>query len=134
MSPSRLRGQALGLAPRRGIGIAAADTGITDGDADTPGNHATLDLGEVAPGASVPVDVALRLTCKNSSHVAAGSTVTVTVADQVWPEDGSATSTPGRIDVPADWPAPGTACPGYRPPVAGAVPVNSICPLLPPAR
>ncbi len=85
----------------------------------------TVYLGEVAPGASVPVDVAMRLTCKNSSHVAAGSTVAVTVTDQVWPEDGSAASTPGSIEVPADWPAPGTACPeSGLPTILGAVPVH----------
>ena len=109
MSSSTLRrAAALGLALVLAVpAVAAADTVLADGDVVTPGSQMVVHLGEVAPGASVPVDVALRLTCKNSSHVAAGSTVVVAVADEVWPGDGTATSIPGSIDVPADWPAPG---------------------------
>lgn len=127
MSPSTLRrAAALGLVLTLAVpAIAAADTVFTDGDAITPGNQMAVHLGEVAPGASVPVDVALRLTCKNSSHVAAGSMITVTVAGQTWPGDGSATWTAGGIDVPADWPAPGAACPGTgQPTTLGATPVH----------
>lgn len=127
MSPSTFRrAVALGLALSLSVpAIAAADTVFADGDILAPGNQMTVYLGEVAPGASVPVDVAMRLTCKNSSHVAAGSTVSVTVTDQVWPLDGSAASTPGSIDVPADWPAPGSACPDSgMPTTLGAVPVH----------
>jgi hypothetical protein len=126
MSSSLRRAVALGLVLALAVPtVAAADTVFADGDALSPGNQMTVHLGEVAPGAMVPVDVAMRLTCKNSSHVAAGSTIAVTVTDQVLPVDGSATSTPGSINIPADWPAPGTGCPEYGlPTTLGTVPVH----------
>ncbi|OGO58047.1 MAG: hypothetical protein A2V85_02060 [Chloroflexi bacterium RBG_16_72_14] len=107
-------------------GIALADTVVADGDA-VAGDQASIDLGGVAPGAVLPVDVAFRLTCQNSSHVVAGSTITVWAFDQTWPEDGSATVTDGVITVPGTWPAPGTSCPGTgAPTVVGATPAHVV--------
>ncbi|MCJ7711401.1 MAG: HYR domain-containing protein [Chloroflexi bacterium] len=105
-------------------GLAFADTLATDGDAVTAGNQTSVDLGEVAPGASVSVDVVLRLTCKYPAHAAAGSIIDITASSITVPDDGALIVSPGRIRVPATWPAYGEGCPTGIEPVTGDVPAR----------
>jgi hypothetical protein len=119
------RAAALGLGLALAMaGMAVADTVTADGDALASGSQTMVDLGDVSAGATVPVDVSFALACKGTSHVAAGTTIAVTVSDQSWPADGSATSTPGSITVPGAWPAPGDACPDPVPATTGGTPVH----------
>ena len=101
-------------------GIAAADTVRGDADVALAGTQSVVDLGEVAPGASVAADVGFTLTCKGSAHADKGQTVTFTATTSTVPLDGSAGATPGAVGpVPDAWPADGEGCP-YPAPVLGA--------------
>ena len=48
---------------------AFANSIATDGDGVTAGDQAVVDLGHVAPGRDVPVDVSFRLECTGTNHV-----------------------------------------------------------------
>ncbi len=124
-TPVLRRAAALAIALSLGAsGLAFADTLATDGDAVSAGNQTSLDLGEVAPGASVTVDVVLRLTCKYPAHAAAGSIIDVTASSITVPDDGALIVSPGRISVPATWPAYGEGCPMGIEQVTGDVPAR----------
>jgi hypothetical protein len=110
------RASVLGLVLALGAaGVAVADTVTADGDAITAGSQTSVNLGDVAPGATRSVDVDFVLACKGSSHVDANATIAVLATSQSNPDDGTATVTPAQIEVPADWPAPGEACTGGGP-------------------
>lgn len=101
-------------------GMAAADTVRGDADVALAGTQSGVDLGEVAPGASVAADVGFTLTCKGLAHADRGQTVTFTATSSTIPLDGSAGATPGAVGpVPGTWPADGEGCP-YPAPVLGA--------------
>ncbi|MCJ7712442.1 MAG: HYR domain-containing protein [Chloroflexi bacterium] len=124
-APVARRAAAFAIALSLGVaGLAFADTLATDGDAVTAGNQAFLDLGEVAPGASVTVDVVLRLTCKYAAHAAAGSIIDVAASTTTVPVGGALIVSPGRISVPTTWPASGESCPTGIEPVTGDVPAR----------
>ena len=98
---------------------AFAETIATDGDAVSAGDQTTIDLGRVAPGQDVAVDVAFRLDCSGTSHVDAGQSVRLSPGSRTIPPGGSysvgsVTLTPG-----AGWPADGDACPAGLPGVIG---------------
>jgi HYR domain len=89
-------------------GAVAADTMKADGD----GLTTTIDVGAVAPGAVLTVDVNFVLTCASSTHVDAGQTVTAGIDSAVAPLDGAVLSvTDGTVGpVTADWPGEGVPC------------------------
>lgn len=96
-----------------------AESIAADADAVSTGDQATVDLGSVAPGQSVPVDVTFRLDCSGTSHVDAGQSVRLSPGTRTIPlggsySVGSVTLTPG-----AGWPADGDACPAGLPGVTG---------------
>lgn len=86
-------------------GTAFADTVAADGDLVTPGPPGTVNLGTVAPGATITRDVAFQLVCGGLRHADPGQTVTVELASTTTPaEGGSVTATNANIGpVPADW-------------------------------
>jgi hypothetical protein len=93
-------------------GVAAADTVDADADLLLPGRQSTFDLGNVAPGAVVQIDVDFALVCGGTSHAVPGTTLTVNLASQTVPEDGDVSATDTTIGpVPETWPADGTWCP-----------------------
>jgi len=97
--------------------IALADTIVADGDAVTPGVQAMANLGAVAPGAVVEVDVPFTLTCESSAHVAPGSVIAVVPDTTSAPSGGSIDATTGSIGpVPSDWPLSGAGCPSWGTP------------------
>ncbi|MCU0477313.1 MAG: hypothetical protein MUE92_00975 [Chloroflexi bacterium] len=101
-------------------GIAAADTVRGDADVALAGTQNGVDLGEVAPGASVAADVGFTLTCKGLAHADRGQTVTFAPTSSTVPLDGAAGATTGAVGpVPDAWPADGEGCP-YPAPVLGA--------------
>ena len=121
------RAAALGLTLALAVsGAVFADTVAADGDAVTAGAQTSIDLGDVAPAATVAVDVSFVLTCQGTSHVAAASTISVDVFDQAWPQDGTATVTGGGITVPAGWPAIGADCPAGGLATTGATPAHLV--------
>jgi len=126
MSPWMLR-RAVALAAILTLvlpGLAAADTAAADGDAVTAGNQSTVDMGTVRPGGVFTLDVDLQLACDGAVHAAAGAVIDVTAASIAVPGDGSVDVTPGRITVPATWPAAGEPCPVDAAPVTSDVPVH----------
>lgn len=56
-------------------GLAFADSLRSDGDALTTGAQTTIDVGEVAPGATVSVTVGFELTCTGTGHPDAGQSI-----------------------------------------------------------
>ncbi|MEP7216934.1 MAG: HYR domain-containing protein [Anaerolineaceae bacterium] len=98
---------------------AFAESISTDADAVSAGDQTTIDLGSVAPGQDVAVDVMFRLDCSGTSHVDAGQSVRLSPGVRTIPPGGSysvgsVTLTPG-----AGWPADGDACPIGLPGVIG---------------
>ena len=96
--PSRLVGRAVvGAAVITLVvaGSALADAAIADADVVTSGNQGTIDLGTVAAGSSHALDVGFDLMCTGTTHVPAGTTVTLTPTAAP-PGNGSITATPGR--------------------------------------
>lgn len=94
-------------------GAASADTFRADGDALTPGIQTSMNLGPVAPGATLSVDIPFVLTCTGTSHVDPGQTVTAGVDSAVAPLGGAIVSvTDGTVGpLPAGWPGEGVSCP-----------------------
>ncbi len=85
-------------------GVVLADTVAADGDAVTAGSQAVVDLGAVAPGATLERDVAFDLVCTGLRHADAGQTVAVTATSMTVPLDGGLTATDGAIGpVPSTW-------------------------------
>jgi hypothetical protein len=89
-------------------GAVAADTMKADGD----GLTTTIDVGAVAPGTVLTVDVNFVLTCASTTHVDPGQTVTAAIDSSLAPVGGAVLSvTDGTVGpVPADWPAENVAC------------------------
>jgi hypothetical protein len=86
-------------------GLALADTVAADGDLVTAGNQNSVDLGAVAPGATVTRDVTFTLVCAGLRHADAGQTLTVSPSATTVPlEGGSISATDGAIGpVPESW-------------------------------
>lgn len=105
-------------------GGAAADTFRADGDVLTPTIDTTVNIGQVAPGAVLSVDVGFVLTCSNLSHVDPGQTVTATFSSGLEPLDGRILSvTDGTVGpVPAGWTADGTGCDFPAPTLSSGTP------------
>ena len=116
---------------------ALADGLAADGDQLTAGVQTYVDLGSVAPGASVSRDVTLTLFCGGLHHVDPGQVVTVSaVASTVPVEGGSITGSDANVGpVPSAW-ADDTAgisgCSGHME-VAGDMPshVTLVAPTTP---
>jgi hypothetical protein len=89
-------------------GGVAADTLKADGD----GLTTTIDVGAVAPGAVLTVDVNFILTCASSTHVDHGQTVTAAIDFAQAPADGEILLvTDGTVGpVLDDWPAENVPC------------------------
>ena len=86
-------------------GTALADSLAADGDQITPGVQTYVDLGSVAPGATISRDVPMTLFCAGLHHVDQGQIVTVSeVGTTVPAEGGSITATDATIGpVPSGW-------------------------------
>ena len=117
------RGAAAALtALMMGVMPAFADTVPADGDLVTPGIQSSAYLGAVAPGATLHVDVGLSLVCGGLNHVDPGQTVTVSLASDTVPGDGTLSATDATIGpVPATW-ADDTAGPTGCPDAATVLP------------
>jgi hypothetical protein len=89
---------------------AFADTMVADGDALTAGTQATVDLGQVAPGASISIDVGFTLTCSGTRHVNSNQFVALGFTAIV-PADGGATGTDVTVAPPGSgWPVDFADC------------------------
>lgn len=105
-------------------GTAMADQLLADGDVASGGIQGTKPLGNVAPGAEVPVDVEFTLTCVGIGHVNVGQTVNLG-----WSGVGSAppggaivSVTPGAVGpVTVGWAVDGQGCPSPVPSVVGTM-------------
>lgn len=86
-------------------GTALADTVAADGDVITSGIQGFVDLGTVAPAASLSLDVGLTLFCSGLQHVDPGQFVTVSQTGATVPAaGGSITASSASFGtVPADW-------------------------------
>lgn len=99
--------------------LALADDVIPDGDIVTAGNQSTVNLGTVAPGATLTPKVSFTLSCSGNKHVDNSQTVTISysISGSNWPPGGSiggaTTSSIGAI--PSAWPDDGSNCPGTPP-------------------
>ena len=91
-------------------GVASADNARADGDA--VGLQSIIDVGPVAPGAIVPVNVNFELVCASSNHVDVGQTVNLAFAVQSAAPGGAVVSATNATigPVPAGWPADGDPC------------------------
>jgi hypothetical protein len=91
-------------------GVASADNARADGDA--VGLQTIIDVGAVAPGAIVPVNVNFELVCASSNHVDVGQTVNLAFAAQSAAPGGAVVSATNATigPVPAGWPADGDPC------------------------
>jgi hypothetical protein len=105
-------------------GTAAADTARADGDVATSTIEVVADLGAVAPGEVVSVDIGLVLTCTGSAHVDPGQTVTAGIDSANAPLDGAILSVTDATvgPAPADWPLDDTSCPIPAPTFTGGTP------------
>ena len=116
------RAAALALAGSLAVSaIASADTVQADGDLLAAGTQGSVDVGIVAPGAEVQVEVGFVLVCGNLQHADAGQTVVLTFAGGVQPDDGEIVSgTDGAVGpVPVDWTTDGEGCPFPAPRLEG---------------
>lgn len=86
-------------------GTALADSVAADGDQLTAGVQTYVDLGAVAPGATIARDVTMTLFCGGTRHVDPGQIVTLSqVATTVPSEGGSISATDTTVGpVPASW-------------------------------
>jgi len=104
-------------------GVAAADTAPGDADLATPGAQNARDLGTVAPGATIIVDVGFVLTCGRLAHVDHGQTVTFSLGTTTLPMDGAVVATNGTVGpAPDSWPVDGEGCASPAPTLATAAP------------
>ena len=115
-----------------GTATAFAESVTADADVFTTGDQDTFDLGGVAPGQDVGVDVEFRLDCSGTSHVDAGQSVRLSPGTRTIPTGGSFAGfstvnlTPG-----VGWPADGAACPAGLPAVTVVRRITVSAPLTP---
>lgn len=105
-------------------GFAAADV-IRPPDSVLPVGSTSIDLGVMAPGATIEYDLPLVLRCTNSTHVSPGAVITVSDGVKVVPLDGAlafASTTIGPV--PHWWPATGSPCPSPASELAAAIPAK----------
>ena len=89
------------------VGIASADTVQSDADVLTMGNQTSVNLGTVAPGATINPAVRFYLTCDGKSHADSGQTVTIAfnASSSSGPSGGSVSATDGSVGpTPTTWP------------------------------
>jgi len=91
-------------------GFVTADSVRADADSLTPGAQGSVDLGVVAPGASVVVPVSFTLTCGGTSHLDPGQVVTLSPFGTNAPAGGGLTATGTTVSPPAGWPGDGSPC------------------------
>ena len=105
-------------------GVAAADTARADGDVATTIIDSVANVGPVAPGELVSVDVGLVLTCTGSTHVDPGQVVTASIDSALEPEGGEILSVTDATvgPPPAGWPTDGAPCPIPAPTFRGGTP------------
>ena len=103
-------------------GLASADIVRADGDSIMPGNQTMVDLGEVAPSATLTIAVGFELVCGSETHVDVGQTVNLALLVGSPPSGGQIMSvTPAAIGpVPEGWVPDGQACPFPAPTVASS--------------
>ena len=121
MRPTR-RAAALAFAALLSLpGLASADGVAADADTLTVGPQSTIDLGQVAPSATMSLTVDFALSCANGSHVDPGQTVNLAYSGGFQPVGGAILSvSDGSVGpVPSDWPSDGTFCPSPAPALAG---------------
>jgi hypothetical protein len=99
--------------------LASADTLAPDGDPITPGIQPTTHLGDVAPGATIVVEVPYWLSCSGTAHVNRNQVVTIT------PLLSSGAGPLAATDItlgppPATWPLDGDPCTAADTPVASS--------------
>jgi hypothetical protein len=105
--------------------FASADSLVAGGDVVSPGAAMPIDLGAVAPGAMLTVDVPFFLACTNSSHVNRNQVVTITPAFSSIDGDGSVAATGTTIGPPpATWPLDGDACTAANTPIQSNGPAS----------
>ena len=85
---------------------ALADDIVPDGDIVTSGNQSgPINLGTVAPGATLNPQVSFTLVCSTKQHVDQAQTVNLTASAQSVPAGGSLSATNAAIpSIPASWP------------------------------
>jgi hypothetical protein len=84
---------------------ASADTIAADGDAVLAGNQGVVDLGTVAPGATLHADVSFTLVCAGLRHADPGQTVTLSDGGGTIPAAGGSISATDALigPVPSTW-------------------------------
>ncbi len=91
-------------------GHVVADSVAADADVVTSGSQGLINLGTVAPGSGHSLDIGFDLVCTGTSHVAVGTTITLT-ATPTPPSGGTIGVTNASIGpVPSSWPANGDPC------------------------
>jgi hypothetical protein len=99
--------------------LVVADDVVTDGDIVNTGNQPSVNLGTVAPGATLTPKVSFTLTCSGNKHVDDAQTATMTYSSS-----GSNAPAGGSIDdattatigaVSSAWPDDGSNCPSTPP-------------------
>ncbi len=99
--------------------LALADTIQSDGDIVTPASQTTINLGTVAPGATLTPKVSFQLSCAGNKHVDNGQSVTLTYSagNSSIPAGGTLSATTASIGtVPTTWPDDGNNnCTGFLP-------------------
>jgi len=99
--------------------LALADTIQSDGDIVAPNIQTTLNLGTVAPGATLSPKVSFQLSCDGNKHVDNGQSVILSynASASTVPADGSLTASQVSIGgIPLTWPDDGNNdCTGFLP-------------------
>src|SRR5918995_1449474 len=98
--------------------VALADRIVTDGDIIATGDQSTVNLGPVAPGATVQRETSFKLECSGNQHVERGADVDLnfSLADSTVPAGGSLSATNTSTGAtPATWPLDNTQCPASPP-------------------
>lgn len=105
-------------------GGAFADTVAPNPDAITLEHSGAVDLGTVAPGAVIPVDVPLRLTCSGTAHVTNGESAILTFAAATVPGDGAVSPGDGTVGPVSGFPSDGSACSDPPQVVSSGTPIH----------
>src|SRR5690242_3801438 len=101
------------------IPTALAETVEADYDLVTAGSQNVVDLGTVAPGADVHVNLYFTLTCSGTSHVNANQAVKLTPSTRIIPLDGGWSMSTFIFGLGSAWPADGEPCPADIAPTVG---------------